>query len=672
MNKDTIYVDLLNTLAISYYHMDLLDDAGAYSQKGMQILENNPDEGTDNLTYAMALRIQSVYLSEIRKREQAANLLQKALDIIRRHKGKNTIAYAYCQQQLAKAQVLTGMSSAALMNYNEFMATNKQLVLQDFSMMSPTERQATWRSVEHIFVDSYPRFIIENSYYNDHEEIGGLLYDYSALFAKGLLLSAETSIANMVRRTGRQELVMQLSDIQEKREQLERLYQNTDTQRANEVEQLSKEIEQGEKELVLKLKAAGFDYTDMLQTTWRDIRNVLGKEDIAIEFITFTTWYGDAVTMAITLRSNDAFPKILLLFDSDILRDIDMDNAFLQPVLLYELVWGPLENRLDGVKNIYFSPSGILHSLSIENLPGCESFNFYRLSSTKELVSRHEQGKVKQAALYGGLLYDVKPNEMEAESRVYSRGTTIDHQAFNSRSMIDSLVVRGAISRIPYLKGTAEEVEVISMMTNKKDIKTSSFTGSKGNEESFKDLSGGDTQLLHIATHGFYWSEEQKTSTPKPELEFGEYRRSKEDKALSRSGLIMSGALNALSGKLPNGIEDGILTAQEIAQLDLCNLDLVVLSACETALGDVSRSEGVFGLQRGFKKAGAQSLIMSLWKVDDEATSFLMKEFYNYWLGGMTKHDALEHAKQAVKAHKDYGWDDPHFWAAFILLDGLD
>ena len=117
---------------------------------------------------------------------------------------------------------------------------------------------------------------------------------------------------------------------------------------------------------------------------------------------------------------------------------------------------------------------------------------------------------------------------------------------------------------------------------------------------------------------------------------------------------------------------DGVLTAHEISQLDLSGLQLLSLSACQTAEGDIT-SDGVFGLQRGFKKAGAQSILMSLWKVDDEATCILMTEFYRNWISeGKTKHDALEAAKQTVRLHTERGWDDPKYWAAFILLDGLD
>ena len=139
---------------------------------------------------------------------------------------------------------------------------------------------------------------------------------------------------------------------------------------------------------------------------------------------------------------------------------------------------------------------------------------------------------------------------------------------------------------------------------------------------------------------------------------------------MTRSGLILAGANNRLQQKtIPEGVEDGILTAQEIAMLDLRGLDLVALSACQTAQGDIN-GEGVFGLQRGFKKAGAGSILMSLWKVDDEATSLLMTEFYKQWINGLSKHDALEKAKMVVRGHQ--GWSNPNYWAAFVLLDGLD
>ncbi len=141
---------------------------------------------------------------------------------------------------------------------------------------------------------------------------------------------------------------------------------------------------------------------------------------------------------------------------------------------------------------------------------------------------------------------------------------------------------------------------------------------------------------------------------------------------LVRSGLFFSGADNKwLGDSIPNGVEDGFLTSLEISNLDFRGLDLIVLSACETGKGNIT-GDGVFGLQRGFKMASANSILMSFWKVDDEATCLLMTEFYKNWMGGATKHDALEMAKQTVRSHTENGWDNPKYWAAFILLDALD
>ena len=116
---------------------------------------------------------------------------------------------------------------------------------------------------------------------------------------------------------------------------------------------------------------------------------------------------------------------------------------------------------------------------------------------------------------------------------------------------------------------------------------------------------------------------------------------------------------------------DGILTSKEISQLILHGLDLVVLSACESALGDVSYG-GVYGLQRGFKKAGANTIVMSLDKVDDEATRILMVEFYRNLMSGKSKCQSLKDAQKHLRKVDNGKYDNPKYWASFIMLDGLN
>ena len=176
-------------------------------------------------------------------------------------------------------------------------------------------------------------------------------------------------------------------------------------------------------------------------------------------------------------------------------------------------------------------------------------------------------------------------------------------------------------------------------------------------------MSGHSPQILHIATHGFFLPEPDKQG--KEAGLNNENTYSLADNPLLRSGLILSGGNYAWSGKSPvEGVEDGIATAYEISQLNLSSTELVVLSACETALGDVKGSEGVFGLQRAFKMAGVKKLIVSLWQVPDKETAELMTAFYGYWLSGKKIEDAFSQAQTDMR--KKYA---PYYWAAFVLIE---
>jgi len=199
------------------------------------------------------------------------------------------------------------------------------------------------------------------------------------------------------------------------------------------------------------------------------------------------------------------------------------------------------------------------------------------------------------------------------------------------------------------------------------------YTSTTANEESFKALCGKHQNILHIATHGFYWSD----STAQKADFFSQRMTTILDRnmptspsidPLNRCGLLFAGANTAYSGhssELPEGVQDGILTAKEISLLDLRDADLVVLSACETGKGEIT-GEGVFGLQRAFKQAGAQTLIMSLWKVDDKATQLLMTEFYRNWITNhQSKRAAFRNAQNAVRSQ----YKEPYYWAGFIMLD---
>lgn len=267
-----------------------------------------------------------------------------------------------------------------------------------------------------------------------------------------------------------------------------------------------------------------------------------------------------------------------------------------------------------------------------------------RLLSFAESAFGRDSGK--GGTIYGGLFYDASLDDTAAAAAQQAS------------------TVRGAGGGLPYLEGTEMEADQLYNMMRanmQSGASVSLLKGAEGTETSFKALAGRGNRILHIGTHGFYSPAQQQAAEDR-------------DLSMIRSGLYMAGADYGMQADdaAAAGADDGVLTAEEIAAVDLRGLDMVSLSACETALGDIS-GEGVFGLQRGFKKAGAGSILMSLWKVDDEATCLLMTEFYKHWLSeGCTKYAALELAKRAVRSHTDRGWDNPRYWAAFILLDGID
>ena len=224
-----------------------------------------------------------------------------------------------------------------------------------------------------------------------------------------------------------------------------------------------------------------------------------------------------------------------------------------------------------------------------------------------------------------------------------------------------------SVDDIVYLPGTLTEAKRILECLLMHDIEAKLYKEDEGTEEAFKNLSGRGISLLHVATHGFSFSPEDVDQDAYSYLNIYSDNAIQADNSLSYSGLLLSGAKNVLTGKpLPDSLENGVLTAKEIAKLDLRGLNLAVLSACQTGLGEL-KEDGVFGLQRGFKKAGAQTLVMSLWSVGDDTTQLMMTSFYEALLDGLSRHDAFLKAQDAVRNT----YPEPFDWASFIMLDDI-
>lgn len=647
-SREVFLANLFSSAALHYNQVGFQKDAYNYIKAAIEIAES---KNLDTSPYYNNMASICIAARDFNKAVFAG---EKAYKLSQSENSKIIIGTTLCLSQfLAREQI----SNRVLVECSQYLQT---LVNKTFSFTSIDERKDFWSYFEYY----YPllNFL---AYQSDNQNLYGQIYN-NILVEKGLLLRTANALRDQILKVGSQEDIQMYNKLL----QFRKLLPSLDLK---ESESIKSEIERLDKCLTRKFTSYA-SFVNSIELTWGDVKEHLNDEDIAIEFynIPAIIWHEDGKDLdgkyrycAITLRKGYEVPHIIPLFTDDRLQSIERED-FYETDSIYNLIWKPLEKELNGVKNIYFAADRELHKIGIEYAPIPDGgiigdrYNLYRLSSTRVLAENHTEKRVDNAVLYGGLRYDIEKDDLIAESRSGDYHPTSASRAFTAEN-----------SRygVKYLPGTLKEVEDISQNFNSK---ARLITNINGTEESFKSLAGSPIDIIHLATHGFFWSEDDAKkrkyvtflnprNTPK---------QTEEDKALMRSGLFFSGANISLKGEmLPDDVEDGVLTAQELSNLNLGHVDMVVMSACESGLGETS-GEGVFGLQRGFKLAGANTLLMSLWKVDDVATQLLMTDFYRNYLSGKSKQESLKLAQKSLRDNPEYS--APKYWAAFILLDGLE
>lgn len=505
-------------------------------------------------------------------------------------------------------------------------------------------------------------------------------YDVS-LLCKGLEMRSNNTIRAIIKNSDHKGALRKFDELQYVMNRLS-------AAKGSELDSLAERKKSLERDLHRLSRHFG-DFTQELNISWRDISTVMKPEDLAVELTFVRKDYSNEPHAdnlrygyyACLLRKDMKAPEIVYIApDDSITSDLDI---YSDP-RLSRLLLSPLKPYLEGVRNIYLSPIGKFNRISVESLPLPDSpdetlssrYNVYRLSSTRELIGSRLETDGTEAVIYGGLTYDSSIEELAEDSRKYHSLRDIEFvDEADDVTELDFGDMRRVVSGIPYLIGTKKEAEDVSRTINSapsSGLTARTIVGSEGTEASFKALSGRNIRLIHVASHGFYLEANDRKTRMLTPLD-GNDKLDFEDKSLMRSGLFFAGASNKYTGKkLPAGVDDGILTSHEISNMDLAGLELCVLSACQTAQGEIN-SEGVYGLQRGFKRAGAKSILMSLWSVDDDATCYLMTEFYRHMIvEKKSKAESLEFAKRAVRSQTSRGWDNPKYWAAFILLDAVD
>ncbi len=450
----------------------------------------------------------------------------------------------------------------------------------------------------------------------------------------------------------------------DKKQQLIRLYMkaddpsNTDTANTKltqeQLKKMQDEVSGLENELTQKAKG----FKQFLQITppdWKEVQKNLKEGEAAIEMIRFQwrdkVYYSDtAYYAAYIITKNSSSPDVIYLPDAAKDLDDKYYKAYKNNIRLrtddnqsYLHYWRPIAEKLTGIKKVHFSPDGIYHLVNISTLRNPQTGQYlldemeihYTSSGTDTKELPLTENDIRTAVLVGRPSY--KTNT--APTAAPADGST--------RSFVRNF----RDNNIPDLPGTEAEVLAIKNEMEQYKVNTKSYLKEQATEDLMYTLHS--PAILHIATHG-YWSPAGDDATEG-------YRTFN---AMVNSGLLLAGVVNYYSSDKYPDTYDGILTAYEAQNMDLEHTSLVILSACETNLGYLDAGEGVYGLQRAFRAAGAASIMTSLWKVDDNATRDFMIHFYQQYLKTRNKLAAFRSAQQAIKEK----YKHPYFWGAFVLM----
>lgn len=528
--------------------------------------------------------------------------------------------------------------------YEDFLGKYRKALRKSFVLQDEEERQRTWQE-ETMTLDSLVAhtFGYDSTTMHLSARLNALAYDVQ-LLSKGVLLNSSIEFEQVVENYGDQQLKADYDRIKSLNKEIERLQASGGTEAGLEqLAQLRQESDRLMLGLMQRCKEMS-DFTEYLDYTWQDVQQALGEKDVAIEFAEIKNGVPSSNNVLMALILTKALPAplalpICLRWHAAVMAQ---DSLVYSNDNYGNLVWGNLLPLLGGFEKVYFSPTAEIANLGIEYLryqgkPVIDHMEMYRLSSTKELCRAHQPLSLAQVALFGGIDYDAGGQTASAQ-----------RTKVGERSGEETDGVSGSLDFGP-LAGTEKEVrEIGKLLKSTKAGKGKLYVGAAASEHTLRGLSGdGQLDALHIATHGRYVGTSKTT----------------ENEAMQYSMLAFSG----VNAPIEDANEDGFVTAQDIAAMNLRHCGMAVLSACETGLGKLG-SDGVFGLQRGFKNAGVHTLLMSINKVNDAATTELMIQFYKALAQGNVSPNAA--LRQAQRHLRDNGYADPRLWANFIILDG--
>ena len=618
--------------------------------------------------------------------DYAAGLNNLALDLLNHDdKTKESVELQY--ESIGIFDSIFGIDNSYSLARYEILGVT-QMIVNDYNAADSLFVKSLNFKIDNYFTNSY--YLSENE---KSEFLESLSYELTAfasyssfrkkpelidvlgecnLKIKGILLSSTMRIVNKINELNDNDITSQFNEWKGGKIQLGYLYEHPslDKDYINEVKKLEEKVNFIERKLSSYL-------TNYNNYSFESIIGKLSDEEVFVDIIrTFNFNYdstsndefisenrydilvynpnNDGIDV-VSITNGDALESLGYQYYSSHTAGSNKQNLDEYSFLSY---WKAIADKLEGKKRVYVSSDGVYNKINLNVLYNKETkkylgeeMDIHLVTSGRDLFKTYpEEEKELTAVLVGSPMYDLIKEEKEEEDLLVSR----DLQQY----WIDSLSRGFSVTSLP---GTAVEVKNISEILKKNKWEVTSYTEEEALEGKVKIVSS--PTVLHIATHGYFF-EDVAHEKESPTRLMGVDSEKATQNPLLRSGLLFVGAKNTLNGNGPESGDNGLLTAYEASYMDLRGTELVVLSACETARGEIKNGEGVYGLQRAIQQAGAENIIMSMWKVDDKVTQEFMTMFYEKWLSGSTKREAFKSTQQQIKET----YKHPYYWGAFVMI----
>lgn len=637
------YANMVSNRGLQYQNNKKYDLAESDYQLALKVFSYTV--GAQHPQYLSSLANLGLLYNTLKKQDEALEIMLKAKELYEKYYSEVHPGYILTLNNLANLYndlERYDEAEALLLSLTEVQVKE---INNSFSYLSESEKKSFVEEKQKL-LGNFKGYVVGRSV-NEEGSVKPVViekwYDLE-LSTKGILLNSTKKVRSQIFNSGDEELIKLFSEwtIARKRiADIQSLKNEHSSNKSAQLDSLNQKVNALEKELSRKSNNFSSSFVTA-PPSFQQIRKKLNQNEASVEII--RTQIGEeGIYTALIGTASEQFPKIIVIGKSDALEarayqaykngikfKIEDENSF---VNFWKDIHGYLATR--DINRIYYAPDGVYHKISLATIYNPESKKYLleelsitQLSSTKDLISIDRENesvtpKINEVLLVGRPSY--KMNQSGGPT-ARTRGITM-------------------VSDVSDLPGTEAEITEIKGLLESNSIPYDVLLKNDASEDAVKEKLNSD--MVHIATHGFFLDDTSDEEDFDPML---------------NSGLLFAG----VSDQGLNSGEDGILTAFEIMNLELSNTDMVVLSACETGLGEVSSGEGIYGLQRAFFVGGANTVIMSLWKVDDAATKDLMTSFYKEYLKKGNKREAFVNAQKKMRKR----YKAPIYWGAFVMLGG--